>query len=184
MIAFISSLDTSIEQALYAAQTPSGVRAFSLVTELGSVAFAIAVLVVACLFLWRKGHIGYVAGFTVSVIGAMAVSEILKRTIERARPPLEWHAVVETSYSFPSNHATIAAALYGFLAYIAWKLAPQKWRGALVALCALIILLVGFSRLYLGVHYPSDVVAGSILGGLFAFLGIRAAEKIRVHRSE
>lgn len=184
MIALNSFLDTSIEQMLYEAQTPFGVRVFSLVTELGSGAAVVVVAVLACLLLWRNGYLRYAFGLLAAVGGAIAVSEIIKRLVERARPPLEWHAVVETGYSFPSNHATAAAALYGFLVYLAWKLAPEKWRGILVAFSALVILLVGFSRLYLGVHYPSDVVAGFILGGLFAFLGARAARKIQMPRSE
>lgn len=183
MISFISSLDASIGQELYAAQTPFGVRAFSLITELGSVALAIAALVIACLLLWKKGRIEYAIGFAVSVLGAMAASEILKRLVERARPPEEWRAVVETGFSFPSNHAAIAAALYGFLAYLAWKLAPEKLRGALVALSMLLILLIGFSRLYLGVHYASDILGGLILGALFVALGIEAVRRIRAIRS-
>ena len=67
-------------------------------------------------------------------------------------------------------------ALYGFLAYLSWKLAPEKWRGVLVALFSAIIVLVGFSRLYLGVHYLSDVLAGYVIGGLFALAGTKLAQ--------
>ncbi len=183
MTSFISMLDFNIEQTLYAARTPLGVRAFSILTELGGGAVVVVVFVIACLLLWRSGHLHYAIGLFVSVGGAIAASEITKHLVGRARPPLLWHAVVETGYSFPSNHAAASAALYGFLAYLAWKLAPEKWRGVLVALFALMILLVGCSRLYLGVHYPSDVVGGFILGGLFVLVGWNVAKKIQTHRS-
>lgn len=179
MIALISTLDTGIEQALFAARTPLGVRAFELITELGSGAFIVAALLIACFLLWKKGLFGYAIGIVVSLAGALAMSEIMKRLLERARPPQEWRAIIETGYSFPSNHATASAALYGFLAYLAWKLAPGKWRAILITLCALVILLVGFSRMYLGVHYLSDVLGGYLVGAFFAWLGTRAAEKFK-----
>ena len=183
MMALLTSLDGSIEQALYAARTPMGVRAFSLLTELGGAIAIVAITVLAGLFLWRKGYTNCAAGLLVSVGGAIASSELLKMLVQRARPPIEWHAVVESSSSFPSNHATAAAALYGFLAYAAWQLAPQRWRGILVALCVMIVTLVGFSRLYLGVHYPTDVLGGFVIGALFVLAGVHVAKKIRAHRS-
>ena len=179
----IFSFDTSIEQILVAARTPFGVRAFSLLTELGGGAVVIVIAILASFLLWRKGYLEYAIGLFVSVGGAIIASEIVKRLVERTRPPLEWHAIVETGYSFPSNHTTAAAALYGFLAYAAWKCVPERWRAALMILFSTIILLVGFSRLYLGVHYPSDVLAGFIFGAIFVFVGARVAQIFQTRRS-
>ena len=184
MIAFFSTFDFSVEHMLFLSRTPLGVRLFSLVTELGGGVFVIAVLLITCIVLWKQRLLPYAIGASISVAGAVATSEILKRLVERARPPLEWHAVVETSYSFPSNHSTAAAALYGFLAYLVWHLAPQKWRGVVVALLVIIVLMIGFSRMYLGVHYPTDVFGGFVIGTLFALVGTYAAERIRAHRSD
>ena len=74
------------------------------------------------------------------------------------------HAVVEDGWSFPNGHATAAVALYGFLIYATWKFAPAPWRMPLTLLFSAIILLVGFSRAYLGVHYASDVIGGFAVG--------------------
>ena len=184
MMAAILSLDTAIEQALYAARTPLGVRAFSLLTELGSGAVIAVLLVCVSLAFWRSSQLRYAAGLWVSVGGAIIASELLKRLVERARPPIEWRAIIETGYSFPSNHATAAAALYGFLAYAAWRETPERWRGALITLFSILILLVGFSRLYLGVHYPTDVLGGFILGGLFVLVGAKVVKIFQTRHSE
>ena len=184
MMATILSLDTAIEQALYAARTPLGVRAFSLLTELGGGAVIAVLLICVSLAFWRSSQLRYVAGLWVSVGGAIIASELLKRLIERARPPVGWHAIVETGYSLPSNHATAAAALYGFLAYAALREAPERWRTTLVIFFLTIILLVGFSRLYLGVHYPTDVLGGFILGGLFVLVGAKVVQILQTRHFE
>lgn len=177
MIPWVISVDAAIDQALVAARTPFGVQVFSLLTEFGGALIVIAVMAAALIVFWRGKRWAYALGLLISLGGSLTVAYLLKNLIERARPPIEWHAVVESSYSFPSNHATVAMALYGFLMYAAWKLFP-RYRVLFVPLCATLILLVGFSRLYLGVHYPSDVIAGLILGGIFAWIGSLVVEKL------
>ncbi|MDP2648339.1 MAG: phosphatase PAP2 family protein [bacterium] len=179
----IAALDLAIEQWLYASRSPFGLYFFSFLTELGSGVVIASITALTVFLLWKKGYVGYAAGLFASVTGAIAVSELLKFLVHRARPPIEWHAVVETSYSFPSNHATASAALYGFLAYFAWQFAPKKWRGVLVALFVIIIGTTGFSRMYLGVHYPTDVLGGFIIGALFVLVGKYLPKIIQVRRS-
>lgn len=170
MISFITGIDTAVEQALFAARTPVGVKIFSLLTELGGAVAVVIVVIAALIVFWRGKRWAYALGLLVSVSGSLIVAYVVKNLVERARPPLEFHAVLETSYAFPSNHATVAVALYGFLVFAVWKLAPQ-YRTIVVTLCPVVILAIGFSRLYLGVHYPSDVLAGFILGGIFVWIG-------------
>ena len=94
------------------------------------------------------------------------VNLMLKRWINRQRP-LGEHMVDVYTLSFPSGHAMSAMAFYSFLVYLIWRYVHRLWlKLGLTLLCALLIIGIGVSRIYLGVHYPSDIVAG-YLGGLF-----------------
>lgn len=94
-------------------------------------------------------------------------SSLFKLGFGRARPDLIDHLDHQTSYSYPSGHATSAAAVYLLLAW----LAPPRWRRYAWTLAAAMIILNGFSRIMLGVHWASDIVGGTMLGTAFAVLG-------------
>lgn len=109
----------------------------------------------------------------------------LKDLIDRPRPEAK-HLVEATTMSFPSGHAMSSIAFFGFLIYLVWRLVSTPWvRWLLSVLLALLILLIGFSRVYLGVHYPSDVLAGYAAGGaclaifisIFTYVRYRYARK-------
>jgi membrane-associated phospholipid phosphatase len=83
----------------------------------------------------------------------------------RSRPALEHPLVKLPSYSFPSGHALAAAVFYGFAAILLWSYgAPKVWRVVIGTVVLAVILMVGFSRVYLGAHYPTDVLAGVLEG--------------------
>ena len=88
--------------------------------------------------------------------------------------------VLETSYSFPSGHAMVSFVVYGMPAYLA-VLTLENWRArvAIVFGAALLVILIGFSRVYLGVHYPSDVLAGYAAGGVWLSALVTGAETVR-----
>jgi len=94
-------------------------------------------------------------------------SSLMKLGFGRARPDLIDHLDHQTSYSYPSGHATSAATVYLLLAW----LAPPRWRPYAWTLAAAMIILNGFSRIMLGVHWASDIVGGTMLGTAFALLG-------------
>ncbi len=94
-------------------------------------------------------------------------SSLLKLGFGRPRPDLIDHLDHQTSFSYPSGHATSAAVIYLLLAW----LAPPRWRPFAWALAAAMIILNGFSRIMLGVHWASDIVGGTMLGTAFALLG-------------
>lgn len=102
----------------------------------------------------------------VSVWVALLISTVLKRTIERSRPLTEYVTAMRIpSFSFPSGHTTGSTISFGLLAYLAHALLPHPLNYiAFFPLTALVIL-VGLSRVYLGAHYPTDVVGGWALGG-------------------
>jgi undecaprenyl-diphosphatase len=102
---------------------------------------------------------------------------MLKELITRTRPPINGAVYAETGYSFPSGHTVNAVVLYGFLAYLMYHLVPRSWRVFVVVLNIALIVIVAFSRVYLGVHYVSDVVSGLVVGAIFLIPSILISER-------
>ena len=89
-----------------------------------------------------------------------ALNQILKRIVQRPRPT-EFRLIDESGYSFPSGHSMAAMSFYGFLIYITFNSnLNSKYKWGITIILSLLILLIGISRIYLGVHYASDVIAG------------------------
>ena len=111
---------------------------------------------------------GMAAATAISFLGAISINTILKLIYERPRPDILVPLVVVDSYSFPSGHTITAVALYGFMAYIFWR----NSRHNLAFLTMLWAGLIAFSRIYLGVHYPSDVLGAVAVGGIWLLVMI------------
>ena len=152
---------------------PVGSRSFEEsmrdVTALGGFTVVTLVTVVGVLvFLLhgRKRHALVLAG---TVLLADLSSELAKSFYARARPDLVPHGSYVYSHSFPSGHSTLSAATYLTLAVLIAHLEPAHWTKAMVfVLAAVLVTGIGFSRVYLGVHWPSDVLAGWSLGAAWA----------------
>jgi undecaprenyl-diphosphatase len=102
-----------------------------------------------------------------AILGGRLLSLWLKGIYHRERPPVLHRLVVEDSYSFPSGHSTFAAVFFTMLAVVLARLMPPRWRwlrAASVGVCLVLAVLVGMSRIWLGVHYPTDVIGGLLLG--------------------
>lgn len=180
MISSLIANDLSFEIMLLGIRTPFLVQMMSVVTFFGNTSTIIVLAgVVGLLLALARSRQGwsYFTGLAVTLSGAAVSVYVLKAIVERARPDLFIQAVVETSSSFPSWHATGAMAFYGFIAFILCRLYPG-YKRAVVAATALIVLAIGFSRLYLGVHFPSDVAAGYVLGGAWLFIGIMVTNRL------
>lgn len=179
-MSFIASLDTTVLQSLYASRAPELVTFFSSVTLFGNV-FFITVLALSMTFvLWRHKRFEYKAGLAVALLGSLSAAYLIKILVERPRPPVIFHAILETGYSFPSMHAATSMATYGFLAYITLRLMrPSHHRLPWIIFLSTLVLLIGFSRVYLGVHYPSDVLAGYAIGAVFLWLGTVVTKRIK-----
>jgi len=169
-------LDQQFEQYLFSIREPWLLSLFSAITFFGDT-LTVGVLTLFIAGVWFvRNHKQYANGLLVAVLGSATCDFIMKAIVERARPSGGIPSITETSFSFPSGHATAAVALYGFLAYYLWKTLPtriEKYLGVGTMLC--IIVAIGFSRLYLGVHYPSDVAAGFLLGTCWLIIGRRIA---------
>lgn len=154
---------------------PLGSRSFEEsmrdVTALGGFTFLTLLTIVATLALVFHRKRRQAAIFAVTVIAAQVSSEILKLVYERPRPELVPHGSYVYSNSFPSGHSTVAAATYLALATVIASLEPRRATKVLAyALAIGLVVMIGFSRVYLGVHWPSDVLAGWSLGAGWALL--------------
>ncbi len=130
------------------------------ITNLGSTTWIVIVVAFFSALGLRFRKHKEALGFIITVLGAIALSELLKRTFHRIRPPLPWLASA-TGYSFPSGHALISLTVYGFLVYLVFKIIKHPWfRYFLATIFTILSSLIGISRVYLGVHFPSDVLAG------------------------
>ena len=175
----IVRLDHEVATTLHAHATPLRTNAMLLVTALGAPAVIVLGVVVTLLYVWRR-HWLHVAVWVVALGGGEALNALLKGIFLRPRPVFEHPLLVESYYSFPSGHAMGALIAYGLLAYFTWLALPRGRRRALViGGAALLVVAIGFSRLYLGVHYLSDVLAGFAAGGLWLSCCITAMELVR-----
>lgn len=179
MIQYLTGLDARVLEYLFAHRDITTTLSFIGITELGSTVFVCGVALCIGLLLALRHKVVYAVALAVSVLGAGATALVIKEVVHRARPVRAYQAYAETGFSFPSGHATLAAAFYGFLIYLVWRMMPPGLaRTAAVCILGLLIAVVAFSRLYLGVHYLSDVLGGLLLGATFAYLGSAFVGKI------
>ena len=179
VIAFFIQLDESFLQLSLLAHAPALTWLFLWLTQLGDARTIIVVALSITFVLWRHKRLSYKAGFFVTLFSSLAGSYILKALIERARPGLSWNLVIETGYSFPSTHAAVSFAVYGFLAYMALKLMhPISHRLPWTLFLSVLIVFIGFSRVYLCVHFVSDVLAGFVVGALALWLGVYVTNRV------
>ena len=159
-------LDSSISHWLYAIREQWLVLVFMGVSELASTITIIALSAILAILLAYRRRWNYVAGLAISIGVSGIITYALKEIIARTRP-VGIAAYIENGFSFPSGHATFVVAFYGFILWMLWMVfEPRQKKIAAIVFTALVIL-VGFSRLYLGVHYLSDVLAGFAVGGIF-----------------
>jgi undecaprenyl-diphosphatase len=135
------------------------------VTMLGTGIVVAMIVAVSALFLWLYSYRNSATLLLVTTLGGLLLNNVLKLGFDRPRPQFfEWGTQVMSS-SFPSGHAMSAAIVYPTIAYLAARLQKTRLARVLTLLAAAILVaLISASRLYLGVHYPSDVVAGVIVG--------------------
>jgi len=162
----LTAFDDAISAAVQSYRTPSLTSIFEFITHLGDrIAYFIAALVVAAFFYFKYGRWKFTLQTILVLLLSSLSNVVLKKVINRERPTFE-HLVAVSTLSYPSGHSMSAMAFYGFLIYLSFRLSGSWWVKAVSFISfGLLILLIGISRIYLGVHYPSDVIAG-FLGGL------------------
>ena len=167
----IHQLDKAIMSAV--SLLPAGLEMFFvIITTLGS-PFSTAAIGLGIISL---GHFKQnlrlsFAGFSIWL--TLACDSLLKIIIGRARPATKYaESMIIQTNSFPSGHSAGSMVAYGLLAYLAWNLLPRPWSYVVVLILAGLIILIGISRIYLGAHFPTDVIAGWILGAIVLILVI------------
>lgn len=176
MIDFLISLDKQINIAIPALRSAWLTKIFYYLTLLGNWPIAAIAVILFSAILWFKNGKKYLFPFYLVVVGSSLSGQIIKLIFHRFRPVAEM--IKENTYSFPSGHATLAVALYGFITYFLWhRTLKSKNKTLILVFGAILILLIGFSRIYLGVHYLSDVLAGYLLGSTWLIIGILIIER-------
>ena len=162
--------DRRIELAIHTYASDNLIGAMTALSFIGSTV-SLAVLALVCAAYCVARRTPRAAGFVVaSPLGASLIDTGFKLLVHRPRPHLWAHAAVLGSFSFPSGHATGSAAFFSGTTLAAWRLFGTR-AGWVVGVPAVTLVIgIGFSRVYLGVHWPSDVIAGYALGLTWVFL--------------
>ncbi|KAB8333931.1 phosphatase PAP2 family protein [Scytonema tolypothrichoides VB-61278] len=168
-------LDERILLAIQKLHTPLLDRIMLGITFLGDPIFLLLICLGLGTGLLRSNRRTQAITLSIAAIGGVSLNCFLKLLFGRARPDL-WNWIIDVGqHSFPSGHAMVSIVIYGFLAYILAKEFPQ-WRGRIFALTIVLIVAIGFSRLYLGVHWPTDVLAGYAAGLVWLIACLKTLE--------
>jgi undecaprenyl-diphosphatase len=177
------ALDMDIANALHAAATPASTAVYRTISWIGLPGVWIMGVLVAGFFVSRKQRL-HLAVWMIALGGGWLLNNILKTLFARPRPIFADPIEVAQNFSFPSGHAMMALIGYGLFTYFVWSSLRHRYeRIVLIFVASLLIILIGISRLTLGVHYLSDVVAGFAAGGLWLAACITAMATIYRRKS-
>jgi len=160
------NFDTAVRAAVHEYSSPALTRVAVFASLLGGDVLALAFFVALALFLrlrWRRAAVW----LTITIAGALVLDFALKHFFHRPRPAAFFGALPHT-YSFPSGHALLSFCFYGVLAgLLTDRIKPLVFRILAWAVAAILIISIGLSRIYLGVHYPTDVIAGYLVAAVW-----------------
>ena len=149
------------------------------ITNFGGAIFLIVLTIILLISIKNK-KIGLSIFSNLAIITIL--NQLLKRILQRPRPT-EYRIIEETGYSFPSGHSMISMAFYGYLIYLIYKYVENKYvKWILISLLSVLICLIGVSRIYLGVHYTSDVLGGFLISISYLVIYISAVNKFLVEK--
>ncbi|WP_296144702.1 MULTISPECIES: phosphatase PAP2 family protein [unclassified Pseudonocardia] len=156
--------DAALLTDAVAVREPALTTAAVVVTTIGSTAAMALLAVTMCVVSWLRGRRADAVFVAAAAIGGSALFRLLKALFDRPRPPVATRLVNETNESLPSGHATMSVVMIGALVVLLWAGRSTATRVALVATATVWVVAVGATRIYLGVHWFSDVVAGWFVG--------------------
>jgi membrane-associated phospholipid phosphatase len=166
--ATVGQLDFAVAGELSAAATQPLTSVVLGITTLGATQVILVVTAIGLAALATMRHWRGFMTLALSVAATELVVEVVKVLVERQRPPAEDALTQASGFSFPSGHAATAVAVYAVLALLLGRRCCDRTRIVLAVAGGLVVLAIGASRVYLGVHYPTDVVAGWLTGATLA----------------
>jgi membrane-associated phospholipid phosphatase len=177
-ISMVARADIAVAAAIHSQTTGWLTSLWLAVSDVAAteVVLLATTIVTGVLIVGRHWH--GAAALALSVLAAQAVAQVVKLLISRPRPEGEGAIVDPSGFSFPSSHSASAVALYLMLAVIAAGLLKPRLRLTAYVAAAVVVALVGISRVYLGAHYPTDVLAGWLLGGAVVLASWRLCSRL------
>jgi len=166
------TLDGMIQAGLLPFRTRPVLLAFNWLTQAGTGGTGAAVALASSALLWAGGRGALVGPLWLAFVGAEATTWSIKFLTARVRPPF-LEGLTAGSPSFPSAHATVSVSVYGFIALVVASVPSERWRTDILAVAVVLILLIGFSRLVLSLHYFSDVLGGFLIGAFWLLVAWR-----------
>jgi membrane-associated phospholipid phosphatase len=175
-------LDNAVSRAVHDEATPQAVTFFLNFTHFG-LEWLWGVIVIGGLFFLLRRDWSYLAMWLFGWVGGQLANEAIKALFNRARPVFDPPFLVASRASFPSGHAMMSAILYGLLTYLVLKrLYSTPIRALVITLTMIWVGLIGFSRVLLGVHYPTDVIGGWLAGLAWLSLCVVVLETLEARR--
>jgi undecaprenyl-diphosphatase len=174
----VVNIDLALANALHEEATPTSISFYRVISAIGLPGLWVVAAVVAFLFIHRRQwlHLGV---WLAALLGGILLNSLLKELFARERPVFLNPFVIEQNFSFPSGHAMMAIIGFGMLAYFAVKYFKSSYAKIFAAFgLILLIVLIGISRMTLGAHYLSDVVAGFAAGTVWLMVCIGAMNLI------
>jgi membrane-associated phospholipid phosphatase len=180
----LQQLDARVHDWAVSERNSGATTFFVTMSTIGGPAGVAAMAAVVTIALLMARRFGWAAYVVINVAGGGALDWELKRYFARARPDVALMLRRAAGYSFPSGHAMESTILFAALSYLAIRTFPRwRWKSAVLALSATLIVAVAFSRVYLGVHWISDVAAGIVVGLLWVTTTTVAYETLRRTRA-
>ena len=166
----ISVLDNYIYNLIKGFISPKMTPIVKFITEFGNYTVMIPVIILFYLFNKDKSFNRY---FTINLVAIFTSNFIVKNIIRRDRP-IDINLIIENGFSFPSGHSMVSFAFYGFIIYYVYCSHLSKLgKTIIISILTLLVLMIGLSRIYLGVHYASDVIGGFVLALVYLIIFIK-----------
>lgn len=162
---------------------PAMISIMKLITTLGSTIVIIAGILSVAIICWKNKNI-FLTFLSANLIGVI-LNNLIKIIVRRPRPTQTLVMTAEKSYSFPSGHSMMSMIFYGLIIYYVMKyMKNKKLKNIVIPFLSAIIFFIGISRIYLGVHYATDVLSGWIIGLVYLVIFIKVLNRISTKKSK